>query len=187
MLENAARHWWTLTIRGVLAILFAILAFAYPISATLILVILFGAYAFVDGVFALIGASHLSHADENWQPMIIEGVLGIIFGIIAFADPTAVGYALVWIVAAWALLTGIMEIIAAMRLRRMIVNEIWLLVTGILSLIFGVILLVSPTIGFISLAWILGGYAFLFGLLLIGLSLRLRGLADHLPPKNWEG
>lgn len=182
MLEQMARHWWTLTLRGALAILFAIVVFVSPLGAGLILVLFFGAYALVDGVLALIAAARLSHADENWQPLIIEGVLGILFGIIAFADPAAMAIALVYVAAAWAILTGILEIVAAVRLRRAIADEFWLILTGIVSLIFGIVLLANPLVGFGALAWLLGAYALLFGLLLIALSLRLRGIAGHLPP-----
>lgn len=183
MLEQTARHWWTLTLRGVLAILFAILVFISPLNAGLALVIFIGAYALVDGVLALIAAARLSHADENWQPLIIEGVLGILFGIIAFADPAAMAVALVYVVAAWAILTGLLEIVAAVRLRRAIADEIWLILTGIVSLIFGIVLLANPLIGFGVLAWIIGAYALLFGLLLIALSMRLRGVAHRLSPR----
>ena len=98
MLEHAARHWWTLALRGALAILFAIIAFAYPFSAALALVIVFGAYSLVDGILALIAASRLSHQDENWQPLIIEGVIGVLFGVIAFANPAAIALAVTYVV-----------------------------------------------------------------------------------------
>jgi uncharacterized membrane protein HdeD (DUF308 family) len=182
MLEHTTRHWWTLTLRGVLAIIFALIAFAAPLSAVTALVIIFGAYALVGGIFALIAAARLSHASENWQPLIIEGVIGIIFGIIVFANPVGVGVFLVYIVAAWAILTGILEIAAAIRLRKALANEFWLITAGVLSLLFGVLLLVFPLGGFVTLAYILGAYAFLFGLLLVALSLRLRGLSGRIAP-----
>ncbi len=177
MLEHAARHWWTLTLRGALAIIFAILAFTAPLSAITALVILFGAYSLASGVFALIAAARLSHADENWQPLIIEGVIGVLFGVVAFTDPVGVGVALVYIVAAWAILTGILGIVAAVRLRRALANEFWLILSGILSVGLGALLLAFPLSGFVTLAYILAVYALLFGLLMIALSLRLRALS----------
>ena len=184
MLEHAARHWWTLALRGALAILFALIAFLHPFGAALALVIFFGAYSLVDGILALVAASRLSHQDENWQPLIMEGVIGVLFGVIAFASPAAIALALTYVVAAWAILTGVLEIVAAVRLRRVIADELFLVFTGVLSIVIGLVLLTDPTMGVAAAAYILGAYALLFGILLIALSLRLRGLAGKATLRN---
>ncbi|MBV9850161.1 MAG: DUF308 domain-containing protein [Armatimonadetes bacterium] len=176
MLEHMARHWWTLALRGALAVLFALIAFAHPFGAAFALVTLFGAFVLADGVFALIAAARLSHQDERWLPLIVEGVVGVLFGIITFASPAAVAAALVFVAAAWAILTGILEVAAAVRLRRVIAGEFWLILVGALSIVFGVALLADPLGAVAALTYILGAYALLFGILLIALSLRLRRL-----------
>lgn len=176
MLTQMARHWWTLALRGALAIIFGLIALFHPGAAIAALSLLLGGYLFVDGVFALFAAARFSHADGRWLPLILEGVFGILIGIITFVQPAAIAVALIYLVAGWAILTGILEIAAALQLRRVIANEWTLILIGLVSLALGVALLAHPGAGLLASAWLLGFYALIFGILMVGLSLRLRRL-----------
>jgi len=174
MLDVLARNWWALTIRGVAAVIFGILAFAWPGATIVVLVILFGAYALVDGIFALIAAVRAAQAHERWWAFLLEGIVGIAIGIITFFEPHVTAFALYFTIAAWAFITGVLEIAAAIQLRKQIANEIWLILGGIFSLLFGVLMLYRPLTGAIAIVWVIGFYAIVFGISMIALSLRLR-------------
>ena len=172
-----ARNWWSLVLRGAIAILFGILAFIWPGITVLVFVALFAAYAIIDGILAIISAFRDS---RNWLALVIEGVLGLAAGIVAILWPGITALALLYLIAAWAVVTGIFEIAAAIRLRREISNE-WLLgLAGLLSIVFGIILFLFPGSGALAVVWIIASYAILFGILLIALGLRLRSLYNSL-------
>jgi uncharacterized membrane protein HdeD (DUF308 family) len=179
MVERIARGWWVLAIRGGLAVLFGILAILVPGAALAALVTLFGAYALVDGMFALLTAARFTHTDERWGLLVIEGVIGIIAGIVSFVHPAATALALVYLVAAWAILTGILEIAAAVRLRKAIAGEWALGALGVVSVLLGIGLLAAPRAALITIVWMIGAYALLFGLGLLSLAWRLRRLNLH--------
>ena len=180
MVERIARGWWVLAVRGGLAVLFGLLAFLVPGAALTVLVIYFGAYAFMDGVFALLTAARFTHTDERWGLLLVEGVVGIIVGLISFVHPAATALALVYLVAAWAVLTGIVEIAAAVRLRRVIAGEWALGALGVVSVLLGIGLLAAPGAGLAVIAWMIGAYALLFGVGLLLLAWRLRRLnSEH--------
>src|SRR5579859_1242311 len=120
MLEQLTRHWWVLALRGVLAILFAVIAFCWPGITLVSLVWLWGAYAFVDGVFTLIASVRAAEHQQRWGMLLLEGISGIAVGIIAFAWPGITALVLVYLIAAWAIVTGLLEIAAAIRLRQLI-------------------------------------------------------------------
>jgi uncharacterized membrane protein HdeD (DUF308 family) len=170
-----ARYWWAVALRGLLAVLFGLAAFFWPGITLVTLVFLFGAYALVDGVFALVSAFR---ADDRW-PLLFEGVVGIAAGVVAFVWPGITALALLYLIAAWAIITGILEIVAAVRLRKVIENEWLLALGGVASIILGVILVVAPGAGALGLVWAIGAYAILFGIALIALGFRLRGLKDR--------
>lgn len=176
MLHALARNWWAVLIRGIAAVVFGILAFFWPAAATLALVILFGAYAFVDGVFALVAAVRAAEAHERWWVLLLEGLVGLMIAAITFFSPIVTLVALYWVIATWAVLTGILEIVAAVQLRKMIQSEWLLIVSGILSIVFGVLLIVYPMIGVLTVIYLIGAYALIFGVMLIGFSLRLRAI-----------
>lgn len=181
MVHALARNWWAVLIRGIAAIIFGILAFAWPGATGAALVILFGAYALVDGIFAIVAAIRAAQSHERWGALVIEGVIGLVIAAITFFEPRATAFALYVTIAAWAILTGIFEIIAAMRLRKEIQNE-WLLVLGgIASLVFGILMIVYPLAGVLTVIWLIGAYAIVFGVMMIGLALRLRPFAKHEP------
>ena len=178
--ERIARGWWVLAVRGGLAVLFGILAILVPGAALTALVTLFGIYALVDGVFALLTAARFTHTDERWSLLVIEGVVGVIVGIVSFAHPATTALLLAYLVAAWAILTGILEIAAAIRLRRVIAGEWALGALGIVSLFLGIGMLAAPRAGLAAIVWMIGAYALLFGFGMLSLAWRLRRMnMDH--------
>jgi uncharacterized membrane protein HdeD (DUF308 family) len=180
MLSQLANNWIWVALRGVLAILFGIVAFVMPGLTFLVLVIWFGAYMFVDGLFAVIAAITNRAKNDRWWVMLLEGLLGIAVGILTFFQPGITGVALVFLIAAWAIVTGVLEVIAAIRLRQEIQGEFWLILSGILSVIAGVLLFLFPDTGAVAVVWIIGAYALLFGVMLLVLAFRLRGMKDQI-------
>jgi uncharacterized membrane protein HdeD (DUF308 family) len=188
MLDLLTRHWWLLVVRGVLGILFGILALVWPGATIAALVLLFGVYAIVDGVATLYAAiTGREGADRGRRPasgghrvwLTIEGLLGIGAGLVAFFWPGITALVLLWVIAFWAILTGVMEVAAAIRLRKELHNE-WLLgLAGVASVLFGMLLLLLPGTGALALIWLIGTYALVFGVILIVLGLRLRGAGHH--------
>jgi uncharacterized membrane protein HdeD (DUF308 family) len=182
MLTDLARNWWALTIRGVAALIFGMLALFWPPTAFVALVLVFGAYALVDGVFNLIAAIRAPQTGQRWGPLVFEGIVSLLVGIVTLLWPRISAFALVIFVAAWSIVTGIAEIVAAIRLRKQIEGEWLLALSGILSLALGVLLFVAPAAGaFVITIWI-GAYAVVFGAVMIGLSFRLRSWGSHRPP-----
>jgi uncharacterized membrane protein HdeD (DUF308 family) len=168
------RHWWALALRGLAAVVFGILAFALPGMTLAVLVLLFGAYAIVDGVLAIVSAFR-SGGHHLWY-LLIEGVVGILAGVAAFTWPGLTALVLLFIIAGWAILTGILEVISAVRLREAIDNEWAWIAGGVLSVIFGLVMLVSPGTGALALVWLIGAYAVLFGITLIALAWQVRNV-----------
>ncbi len=169
-----ARVWWAFVLRGVLAILFGVLAFLNVALAAIALVALFAAWAIIDGVTGLIAGWRTRSQDRNWWWSVVEGLLGIAAGIIAVLLPGTAAVALVLVIGAWAVITGALEIYGAIKLRAQISGELWLVLAGIGSILFGLLLFIFPTMGVVTLTWLIGGFALVFGVLLIMLGLRLR-------------
>jgi uncharacterized membrane protein HdeD (DUF308 family) len=167
-------HWWALALRGVIAILFGFAAFLRPDIALGALILLFGAYALVDGVFAIVGVFGGTRAGTPRWLLLLEGVVSILAGIIALIFPGLTAVALLYLVAAWAIVTGIVEIATAIRLRQEIQGEWALILGGILSVLFGLLLAVLPGVGILSLIWLIGAYAVVFGVLLLITAFRVR-------------
>ena len=180
VIGDLPRHWWVVGLRGLAAITFGIMAFIWPGITLSVLVLLFGAYAIVDGVLALYAAAR-SGGQNVWAPL-LEGVLGIIAGIVAFVWPGLTALTLVYIIAAWAIVTGVLELIAAVRLRNVISNEWTLGFAGVLSVVFGVLLFAQPGAGALAVVWIIGAYAVIFGIALLALAWRLRGMLPDSHP-----
>lgn len=169
-----ARNWWMFLLRGILALVFGIAALFFPAAAFLSLVLVFGAFALVDGIFALVAAFTGGAKSENWWWLILEGAVGILIGVLTIIQPTAMGEAWLILIAAWAIVTGIFEIITAVRLRKMITGEFWLILGGLISVAFGVLVLINPASGAFAVGFIIGAYAILFGIMCIMLALGLR-------------
>jgi uncharacterized membrane protein HdeD (DUF308 family) len=179
VLRTLGRNWWALALRGVAAILLGILAFAWPGITLFVLVLFFGAYMLVDGIFAIVAAVRAAGEEDRWWLLLIEGILGVLAGLVAFFWPGLTALALLYFIAAWAIVTGIMEIVAAIRLRQEIEGEWALGLSGLLSVIFGILLVVLPApAGLLSLVWLVGAYAVATGVLLLILAFRVRSEAS---------
>jgi uncharacterized membrane protein HdeD (DUF308 family) len=174
MVSVLARNWWALLIRGIAAVVFGVLAFLWPGATILAIGILFGAYAFVDGIFAIISAVRAAEAHERWWPFVIEGIVGLLIAAITFYDVRITLLALYVTIAVWAFITGILEIVAAIELRKAIQGEFWLVLGGIASILFGILMIWRPLAGALAIIWIIGAYAIVFGIMMIAFSLRLR-------------
>jgi uncharacterized membrane protein HdeD (DUF308 family) len=174
MLTAYARNWWTFALRGVFALLFGVIAIVWPGLTILSLTLVFGFYALLDGIFALVAVFSPFGEGNRWL-LVLEGLLGIAAGVIAFVYPGVTAVALLAVIAAWAILTGILEIVAAVRLRQVIDNEWWLGLGGLASIVFGVLLVVWPGSGLVAISWIIGFYAIIFGVAMLMLGSRLRG------------
>ena len=184
MLEEIFRNWWMFAVRGVVAVIFGLLALIWPGQTLQALVLVFGAYALVDGIFAVIaGISARGHFDR-WWAMLLEGLVGVVIGLLTFFWPNITALVLLYFIAAWALITGIFEIVAAIQLRRLITGEWMLILGGLLSIIFGILLFVFPGAGTVSLVWMIGIYAIVFGISEIIFAFRLRGLKHELKSAN---
>ncbi len=174
MFDVLGKNWWAILIRGVAAIVFGILAFIWPGVTLIVLVALFGAYAFVDGVFSVVAAVRAAEHHAHWAALLLEGILGIVIGVITFFHPALAATALLYLIAAWAIVTGVLELYAAVRLRRELTGDLLLVLAGIASIAFGVLLAIFPRTGLITVVWLIGIYAIVFGVLLVALSFRLR-------------
>jgi uncharacterized membrane protein HdeD (DUF308 family) len=175
-----ARNWWALAVRGVLAVLFGLIAFIVPGVTLAAIVLLFGAYAVVDGILSIVAAVRALEHHERWGGLLLEGIVDLVAGAIAFVWPAATAFALLFLVAFWAIVTGVLEIVAAIRLRKDVKGEWLLILNGVLSLVFGGVLLAIPGAGLLVIVWWIGAYAIVFGVILIALAFKLR--ARHQTP-----
>jgi uncharacterized membrane protein HdeD (DUF308 family) len=168
-----ARNWWAMAIRGVLGIVVGVIAFIMPAATMLALVLLFAAYMLVDGVFAIIAAVRAARGHDRWGLLVLEGVAGFVAAAIAVLWPGITVLAFVLLVAAWALVSGTLMVMAALHLN-IDHGRWWLALGGAASIVYGVLLLVAPLIGALVLAWWFGIYAVVFGVSLLILAFRLR-------------
>ena len=174
MLHALAQNWWLLLLRGIAAILFGILAFIWPGVTLAVLVLLYGAFALVDGAFALAAAiMGPGGTGPRWW-LAIVGLLGIVAGLLTFVWPGITALILLVFIASWSIVSGIFQIIGAIQLRKEIENEWMLILAGLISVAFGILLLIWPGAGLLALVWLIGTFAVAYGVLLVGLSLRLR-------------
>ena len=186
MLCSLSRNWWAFVLRGVLALIIAVLAFVMPAESLLALTLVFGAFAFAEGVFGLVAAIRNIRKGERWGWLMFSGLLGIATGVVVVVSPfvaTLVLATFLWAsIAFWSVFSGVLEIVAAIRLRKEIKGEIWLILSGLLSVTLGVfvtwMLMTRPLESFLALGWLLGFYAAFFGAMMLLLGLRLRR-ANH--------
>jgi uncharacterized membrane protein HdeD (DUF308 family) len=174
MLHALAKRWWLLLLRGIAAVVFGVLAFIWPGITLVTLVLLYGAYALVDGVLALAAAFTGGGKPIPTWWLVVVGLLGIAAGIVTFLWPGMTAVLLVLFIGAWAVAHGIIEIIGAIQLRKEIDNEWMLILGGVLSVIFGAIVLVAPGAGALGLIWAIAAYSIVFGITFIALALRVR-------------
>lgn len=180
MIRLVSRKWWVLVLRGFSAIGFGMLALLWPQVTVIVLVMLFGIFSLIDGIFTSVAA--LGHRREvgRWWLFFMEGLVGLGVGAFALLRPSTMTVALLYLIAVWALLTGIFEIASGVRLRKQIKGEWLLILTGVLSMVFGVLLILWPGPGLMTLVLLLAVYSILFGLLLIALGVRARRAGDAL-------
>jgi uncharacterized membrane protein HdeD (DUF308 family) len=170
-----ARNWWLLAVRGAAAIIFGILTFITPGITLAVLVLFFGAYALVDGLINIVAVFRRREGERPWWALLVEGLVSIAAGVVTFLWPGLTALTLVYVIAAWAVITGALEIGAAIRLRKEIRGEGWLIASGILSIVFGALMMLAPGAGALALVLWIGAYAIVFGAMLVGVAFRLRG------------
>jgi uncharacterized membrane protein HdeD (DUF308 family) len=169
-----SRYWWMTLLRGLFWILFGIVLFARPGISLLSLTLALGVILFIDGVINVANALSGRKEHDDWWVLLLVGLAGIGVGILTFYNPQATALAVVFYVAIWAIATGLLEIVAAIRLRRQIEGEVWLALAGIASVVFGVLLVARPRAGALTILWLIGFYAVAFGVVLLLLAFRLR-------------
>jgi uncharacterized membrane protein HdeD (DUF308 family) len=173
MVHALAKNWWLLLLRGIAAIIFGVLAFVWPGLTLLTLILFYGAFALVDGVLAIIAAITGGAPAPRWW-LAIVGLLGIAAGLLTFLMPGLSALVLLLFIAGWAIATGVLQIVGAVRLRKEIDNEWLLILTGVISVLFGIGMMLAPGAGALALVWVIGTYAVISGVLLVALAFRLK-------------
>ena len=171
-----SRFWWALVLRGAVAILFGLIAFFWPGVTLYALVLLFGAYAFVDGIASIVMGIKEYGERERWWGTLLAGIVSVGAGIVTLLSPGLTALALLTLIALWAILRGVLEIVAAIRLRHVIEGEWLLALAGVLSIAFGLLLIARPGAGALAVIWWIGAYALVLGVVLMILGFRARSL-----------
>lgn len=183
MLAPAQRHWWILLARGILALALGIAALVLPAIFALALAVLFGVYALIDGILAIAASVRMTYTRGRWLWLLVEGAMGVIFGVAALIWPAISLVVLIVLMGFWAVLTGIAATTTAWRLRRAVSGEWFWILSGIASVVFGLAILVFPTLGVAALVTVFAFYMILAGVTYIGVAFRLRSYgAASLPP-----
>jgi uncharacterized membrane protein HdeD (DUF308 family) len=181
MLQRLSRHWWLLGLRGLASVLLGIVAFLWPGATFFVLIAFFAAYMFVAGLFTLVSAFHFRDQGTPWPVLLLEGIAGLAIGIITFFWPGITALAAIFTIAAWAVITGVLQLVLAVHVRRELPDEILLILAGIVSVIFGAVCAAAPLLGLLIYMWIFGTYAIVFGILMLVFAVRVRGAATHSP------
>jgi len=176
MVHALAKNWWMLLLRGIAAIIFGVLAFAWPGMTLLTLIMFYGAYSLVDGVLAIVAAITGGALVPRWW-LAVVGLLGIATGLIVFVMPGLTALVLLYFIAGWAIATGVFQIIGAIRLRKEIDDEWYLILGGVVSVLFGIGVMMAPGAGALALLWVIGAYAVVMGVILVALAFRLKKFA----------
>jgi uncharacterized membrane protein HdeD (DUF308 family) len=182
MLSLITGNWWAPVTSGVLAIVAGVAALVWPGKTFEALVLLIGVYTFVRGSIWLSFGLLAATARERWWPFVVNGIVGLALGVLTFTETQAVTVALVSVVGAWMVLTGVLEVVAAIQFRRVIANEFLLGLGGVVSVVFGIAVLAQPTIAVVTFALLFGAYAVLVGIAQVWLGLRLRSLGERMRP-----
>jgi uncharacterized membrane protein HdeD (DUF308 family) len=175
-----SQYWWMALLRGILWILFGVLVFARPGITAAALAVLFGLFVLADGIGNVVTAVGGRSQQAHWWVLLIIGLLGIGIGLLSVFNPGLTAIALLYYIAIWAIATGVLQVIAAIRLRREIDGELWLILGGLASIAFGVLAIARPGAGVLSLLWLIGAYALVYGVVLITLAIKARGFAARL-------
>ncbi|MGH7307006.1 MAG: HdeD family acid-resistance protein [Candidatus Rokuibacteriota bacterium] len=177
-MQTLARNWWAVVLRGVFAVLFGLGAFLWPGLTLAVLVLLYGGYLFIDGILAILWAlSKRREGAFSWEVFLV-GLASLAAGVLTLLWPGVTAIALLYLIAAWAIIRGIFEILAAFRLRRELSNEWLLALNGVLSVVFGIILIVAPGAGALAVLWLIGSFAIVVGIVMIVLGFRLRSVKN---------
>ena len=176
-MDALARNWWLILLRGVAAIIFGLLTFAWPGLTLVTLVLLYGAFSFLDGIFSIVAAVKGGTPMPRWW-LALVGLLGIGVGVITLFWPQITGFVLLLFIAGWAIASGVLQIIGAIKLRKEMEGEWLLIASGVLSVLFGIVVILFPGAGALSLALVIGAFAVAYGVLLIGFALRLKKHAE---------
>jgi uncharacterized membrane protein HdeD (DUF308 family) len=176
MVHALAKNWWMLLLRGVAAIIFGVLAFAWPGMTLLTLIMFYGAFALIDGVLAVVAAITGGAPAPRWW-LAIVGLLGIATGLLVFMMPGLTALVLLYFIAGWAIATGVFQIIGAIRLRKEIDDEWYLILSGVVSVLFGIGVMMAPGAGALALLWVIGIYAVVMGAIMVALAFRLKKFA----------
>ncbi len=169
-----ARNWWLFLLRGLAAIVFGVLSLAWPGISLLTLILFFGAYALVDGVFALAAAIvGRGNAEVRWW-LVLVGLLGIGIGVATFLSPGLTALTLLYFIAGWVIATGVLQIVGAIELRKVIDDEWWLILDGGFSVLFGILLCIMPGAGAVALIWLIALFAIAFGILMVGFAFKVK-------------
>jgi|SRR5215469_848940 len=174
LVDMLSRYWWMTVLRGVFWILFGIVIFANPGISLVSLTLALGIVMFIDGIINLSHAVSARKEDDDWWILLLVGLAGIGVGILTFYNPQATALAVVYYVAIWAVATGLLEVVAAVRLRKQIQGEVWLALAGIASVVFGVLLVARPGTGALTLLYLIAVYAIAFGIMLLLLAFKVR-------------
>lgn len=180
-IASLVKNWWAVALRGAAALIFGIFIALWPDIGLTALVLLFGSFAIVAGVFNVIAAWRRRRGERRWWALLLEGLVSVAVGAVTLIMPELTTLALAYVIAAWGILTGIFEIAAAIMLRRQIRGEWWLALAGVLSVAFGAVLAIWPGVGALALVLWIGAYAIVLGILLIALGFKLRRLRFELP------
>jgi len=181
LLQSLGRVWWLVLLRGIAAIGFGLLAWMWPGATLVTLVLFWGAYALVDGIAALLGGWNAKDAGRPWWQVVLVGVVGIAAGVFTFVQPGVTAVALLILIAVWAIANGVLQVSAAIRLRKAIANEWLLILSGALSVLFGALLIFNPGAGALAVLWAIAAFAVAYGILLVVLAFKLRRHAAARP------
>ena len=185
-MNQLAFNWWTVALRGVLAIVVGLLAFFFPGITLAVLVALFGAFALLEGVFLIISGIRSRHEQKRWWVLILQGIISIGAGVIAFVAPLATAIALLYLMASWAIISGLLEIVVAIRLRKEMEGEWMLILDGLVTILFGLALVLVPGAGLLAWIWMIGAFKLASGILLLLLAFRLRKEEKESSPTAWQ-
>jgi uncharacterized membrane protein HdeD (DUF308 family) len=172
-----SRNWWMVLVRGLVWILFGVVVFAWPGISLISITLFFGATLLLDGILSVANGIRGRKEHDDWWILLLIGLAGVAVGLFAVLNPGVASLALIFYIAIWAVATGLMQILAAIRLRKVIEGELWLVLGGLATVIFGILLASNPAAGALAVLWLIGAYAVAFGIILVLLSFKVRGVA----------